>query len=670
SLESDLGSDSRVTPAPPAFLEKTVPPGCEASLETEDFLVQWDLQGREAQPVLPGPSEFQGDPAPRGPPGRLGRKALLARKVHKAQLAETVCRVPWGSPVPLALWVPLVKTETRAAAWPGRAPRGQGPDELGRWPPRPAASAASQEATTSVSSHRVPQGLQDPKAPLDSQAPPEPTASRDLGASRASLGRKATKVREVSLGLRAPWGCRVCQDLPERRVRRATWVRWVNLAKRESLAFPVKGAPRAPSVFPEIPVPLENPALRVKMVPLATKETTVNPGKRDHQAPRVSQAHLGLQEKGEKPAWKALLGRLAPSAPRGPPGSLGPMACEGSPAQWVNKVSLEPRAPMAPQDPWAPQDSPASKETLDPKGKRVSPVLPARLAPRVPLACRAPLVQKVLRVPRVQLARRVRQASQDPLVHRKGKKTAEMDRRLQPSLQQRPWRWALPCPAPPTAALFHTQGPPGEVIQPLPIQASRTRRNIDASQLMDDAEGEQYMDYADGMEEIFGSLNSLKLEIEQMKRPLGTPQNPARTCKDLQLCHPDFPDAEGGGVLEPRRSRVAPGRSRSRMARWPKEQPATWYSQYKRGSLVSGPAAACSRLRLARLCMGRTPSAAPALALWPSCSAATKKGYQKTVLEIDTPKVEQLPIVDIMFNDFGEASQKFGFEVGPACFLG
>lgn len=35
------GSDSRVTPAPPAFLEKTVPPGCEASLETEDFLVQW-----------------------------------------------------------------------------------------------------------------------------------------------------------------------------------------------------------------------------------------------------------------------------------------------------------------------------------------------------------------------------------------------------------------------------------------------------------------------------------------------------------------------------------------------------------------------------------------------------------------------------------------------------
>lgn len=56
--------------------------------------------------------------------------------------------------------------------------------------------------------------------------------------------------------------------------------------------------------------------------------------------------------------------------------------------------------------------------------------------------------------------------------------------------------------------------------------------------------------------------------------------------------------------------------------------------------------------------------------LSPPFPLQAKKGYQKTVLEINTPKVEQVPIVDIMFNDFGEASQKFGFEVGPACFMG
>lgn len=47
-----------------------------------------------------------------------------------------------------------------------------------------------------------------------------------------------------------------------------------------------------------------------------------------------------------------------------------------------------------------------------------------------------------------------------------------------------------------------------------------------------------------------------------------------------------------------------------------------------------------------------------------------KKGYEKTVLEINTPKVEQVPFVDMMFNDFGGPTQKFGFEVGPVCFIG
>uniref|UniRef100_A0A3Q4ANS8 Fibrillar collagen NC1 domain-containing protein n=1 Tax=Mola mola TaxID=94237 RepID=A0A3Q4ANS8_MOLML len=276
-------------------------------------------------------------------------------------------------------------------------------------------------------------------------------------------------------------------------------------------------------------------------------------------------------------------------------------------------------------------------------------------------------------------------------------------------------------------------GPPGDVIHPLPIQApikGRARRNIDASQMVDDAAMDNnYKDYDDGMEEIFGSLNSLKLEIEQMKHPLGTQSNPARTCKDLQLCHPDFPDGEywidpnqgcsrdsfkvycnftSGGescIFPDKKSEGA------RLTSWVKENPGSWFSEFKRGKLLSYVDAEGNPISVVQMTFLRLLSAAGRQNVTYNCyqsvawhdqdqdnydkairflgsndeemsydnnpyiramvdGCALKKGYEKTVLEINSPKVEQVPVVDIMFNDFGGPAQKFGFEVGPVCFIG
>uniref|UniRef100_A0A8B9QZF3 Fibrillar collagen NC1 domain-containing protein n=1 Tax=Anas platyrhynchos TaxID=8839 RepID=A0A8B9QZF3_ANAPL len=49
---------------------------------------------------------------------------------------------------------------------------------------------------------------------------------------------------------------------------------------------------------------------------------------------------------------------------------------------------------------------------------------------------------------------------------------------------------------------------------------------------------------------------------------------------------------------------------------------------------------------------------------------AARKGSSRTVLEVSTPRLEQLPLTDVRVVDFGEPNQRFGFEVGPVCFLG
>ena len=39
-----------------------------------------------------------------------------------------------------------------------------------------------------------------------------------------------------------------------------------------------------------------------------------------------------------------------------------------------------------------------------------------------------------------------------------------------------------------------------------------------------------------------------------------------------------------------------------------------------------------------------------------------------TVIQIDTPKPNRLPIVDVAAYDIGDNNEEFGLEIGPVCF--
>lgn len=58
--------------------------------------------------------------------------------------------------------------------------------------------------------------------------------------------------------------------------------------------------------------------------------------------------------------------------------------------------------------------------------------------------------------------------------------------------------------------------------------------------------------------EVDTTLKSLSQQIENIRSPEGTRKNPARTCRDLKMCHPDWKSGEGPRRPPPPPPRVLP----------------------------------------------------------------------------------------------------------------
>ncbi|NWH64704.1 CO5A1 protein, partial [Geococcyx californianus] len=217
-------------------------------------------------------------------------------------------------------------------------------------------------------------------------------------------------------------------------------------------------------------------------------------------------------------------------------------------------------------------------------------------------------------------------------------------------------------------------------------------------------------------------LSSLKQEIEGMRRPMGTRDNPARTCQDLRLSHPELPDGEywidpnqgcardsfrvfcnftaGGetcvfpsknvqevsGVeawICPRSGRFSYTDSEGeplgvvqlaflRLLSVSARQNFTYHCHrsvawHNSGSGDHGHALRFLAANEEELSYDTSPYVK---AVMDGCAVRGDRwGTSRTVLEVSTPRLEQLPLLDVRVPDFGEPSQRFGFEVGPVCYL-
>lgn len=231
--------------------------------------------------------------------------------------------------------------------------------------------------------------------------------------------------------------------------------------------------------------------------------------------------------------------------------------------------------------------------------------------------------------------------------------------------------------------------------------------------------------------EVDATLKSLNSQIENLRSPDGTQKNPARTCRDLKLCHPEWKsgnywvDPNIGSTadaiqvfcnMETGETCVYPTIAKVPKKNWwttkSEDLKHIWFGETMNGgfhfSYAQSGAAASIQLNFLRLlsteasqnityhCKNSIAYMDQALGnlkkalllegsnevelraegssrftysvLEDGCKKHTNR-WSKTVFEYKTQKTSRLPIVDFAPRDIGGADQEFGVDVGAVCFL-
>jgi collagen type V/XI/XXIV/XXVII alpha len=218
---------------------------------------------------------------------------------------------------------------------------------------------------------------------------------------------------------------------------------------------------------------------------------------------------------------------------------------------------------------------------------------------------------------------------------------------------------------------------------------------------------------------VYTDVYNMRIELEKMRKPIGTKDSPARSCKDLSNGHSKLED--GYYWIDPNlgmvddavkvycnmssgETCVYPDLHATKMPNIPwRKSGLGWFSVLRGGFKISYDSVGHVQMRFLRLLsesarQNFTYTCINSVAWYDERARNYQKSIRflgdnedeftstkdkpkvthdgcrihsheaKTIFDLQTNKLNQLPVIDFLPADYGMPHQAFGFEVGPVCF--